>query len=394
VAVAPGAAGVARRDLHAHTVQSLQRRLADPAAAAMSAEAERGARFLLDRLQHHVAALEGFAGDGGVLQSLVQRTEFARTVTARSLDEPRAAWDRAIAAVASSPHYRGLRLRPILGLVPLGTDPESGLEEFAHLQSGTVPSRDATGRLVIGEDTAIVLVLLPGGEFEIGSQSTAADAPGYDPWRQPIEFDPGTVTLRPYLLGKYELTQGQVRAMGVPLQALGRVGKPQLDGTPFSARHPEESVIGPVVRGWLPHFELRLPDCFEWEVAARAGSRSIWGCGDRPEALQGCANVADATLAEQSPPGIDAELATRDGFVSHAPVGSLRPNRFGLHDMLGNVAEMTTAPTETGEVAVFARGGSYMLRPVGCRIGSLRYVMPNQTTPELGLRVARDLPRD
>jgi hypothetical protein len=41
-----------------------------------------------------------------------------------------------------------------------------------------------------------------------------------------------------------------------------------------------------------------------------------------------------------------------------------------------------------------ARGGSYMRRPTDCRIGSVRYVMPNQTTPELGLRVARSLPND
>lgn len=74
------------------------------------------------------------------MRAVERRATFARTVQARSIDEPRAAWDRTIAAVASSPLYGGLRLRPLLGLVPLGTDLDSGLEEFAHLQSGTVPS--------------------------------------------------------------------------------------------------------------------------------------------------------------------------------------------------------------------------------------------------------------
>ncbi len=385
---------LARATVHASTVQSLQRRLADPGAAAMAAEEERGAQFLLDRLQRHLAGLDAFAGDGGALRSMERRAEFARTVAARSIDQQQAAWARAIAAVGSSKHYGGLQLRPILGLVPLGADPDSGLEEFAHLQSGAVPVRGAAGRLVIGEDTGIVLVLLPGGEFEVGSQSQVPTEPYHDPWREEIEFDRGRGRLAPYLIGKYELTQGQVAAMGLPVQALGRMGNAQLEGPAFTGRHPEESVIGPVVREWLPHFDLRLPDCFEWEVAARAGTDSVWGFGDRPEDLQGCANVADATLADEGTAGIEADRAVRDGFLSHAPVGSLRPNRFGLHDVLGNVAEMTTAATDTGQVAIFARGGSYMLRPLDCRIGSIRYVMPNQTTPALGLRAARSLPSD
>jgi hypothetical protein len=41
-----------------------------------------------------------------------------------------------------------------------------------------------------------------------------------------------------------------------------------------------------------------------------------------------------------------------------------------------------------------ARGGSFMLPPKACRIGSVRLVMPNQTTPELGARVARSLLRE
>ncbi|HEX6812862.1 MAG TPA: bifunctional serine/threonine-protein kinase/formylglycine-generating enzyme family protein [Planctomycetota bacterium] len=382
-----------RRTQHADTAKSLQQRL-DDRASPMSASEERGARFLLGRLQEHVKSLDAFGGDRSTVRSVEKRTEFARTVHARSIDQHREAWDRTIAAVASSPHYGGLQLRPIVGLVPLGADPVSGLQEFAHLQSGAVPPRGQDGRLAIADDTAIVLVLLPGGDFDVGSQSTAPDEPRYDPLRKPIEIDPARVGLAPYLLGKYELTQGQVAAMGVPVQALGRMGKPQFEGPPFSARHPEESLIGPVLREWLPHFDLRLPDCFEWEVAARAGSHSVWGTGDRPEDLQGYANVADATLAEKSPGGIDADKTTRDGFLSHAPVGSLLPNRFGMHDMLGNVSEMTLAGTETGEVAVLARGGSYRLTPADCRIGSVRYVMPNQTTPELGVRVARSLPHD
>ena len=68
------------------------------------------------------------------------------------------------------------------GLVPLDRDPASGLLEFAHLPSGEPALRDpGTGRLVLTEETGIVLVLVPGGRTLVGVQADDPDAPRYDP---------------------------------------------------------------------------------------------------------------------------------------------------------------------------------------------------------------------
>ena len=386
---------VARRAIHASTVQELDARFPDAAAVSEtpSAEERRGALFLRDRLRKHVAALEDFARDGGVLRSVEDRAEFARTVHERTVTAARPAWDRAIAAIANSPRYAGLELRPITGLVPLGTDP-SGLEEFAHLQSGKVPVRAADGHLVIEDDTAIVLILLPGGEAVTGSQSIPGH-PHYDPHRTLIEMDVAQVRTAPFLIGKYELTQGQVRALGIASQSMSHIGHPRIDGPPVSARHPEESVLGPVVADWLQHYELRLPSFVEWEVAARGGGATIWVAGDEPASLQDHANVADASLGDYTEHERPWDGSVRDGFASHAPVGTFRPNQYGLHDVLGNVAELTVGELEgRSGTSYLARGGSYMLRPIDSRIGSVRLVLPNQTTPEIGVRVARSLPRN
>jgi hypothetical protein len=146
-------------------------------------------------------------------------------------------------------------------------------------------------------------------------------APRFAPHRQSIEFDLGTTRAEPYVIGKYELTQGQVQRLGVALQAFGRAGGESIDGRDYTLRHPEESVLAPALRSWLAQ------------------------------------------------------------------------NAFGLHDILGNVSERTVVPMEAGGEAFLVRGGSYMLPPLACRIGSVRMAGPNQTTPEIGVRVVRGLER-
>jgi serine/threonine protein kinase/formylglycine-generating enzyme required for sulfatase activity len=267
------------------------------------------------------------------VQRMQQRLEFARTIVARSLEEPREAWAAACAAIAKSPVYHGLALQPQRGLVPLGPDSDSGLWEFAHLTSGAVPLRDpATGKLRISAEDGIVLVLLPAGEFTMGADPIAPRVGAGD---QGTSFPPNIVKLDAFFLAKHEMTQAQwFRATGDNPSEITPAHSPSDE--PITLLHPVENVSWNDCQRTLSRLDLQLPTEARWEYGARGGTTTRWWSGPDGDSLEGCANVRDAQYERAGFPDC---APFEDKWVLHAPVGSYRANPFGLYDVLGNVAE-------------------------------------------------------
>lgn len=144
----------------------------------------------------------------------------------------------------------------------------------------------------------------------------------------------------------------------------------------------------------------RLLSEAEWEYAARGGQAAAWHSGNDPANLCAFGNGADAssTYAWRN-------SACSDRYPDRAaPVGSFRPNGFGLHDMMGNVWEWTAdcwhasyagAPAD-GSAWVSGctlpdrvlRGGAYSVDMDKLR-SSYRYHFAPGRMPFFGFRVAR-----
>ncbi|MEY8876880.1 MAG: formylglycine-generating enzyme family protein [Leptothrix sp. (in: b-proteobacteria)] len=174
------------------------------------------------------------------------------------------------------------------------------------------------------DDRCPWLVPVPAGAFTMGSPPTEGD----------VSIDEGPqhrVQLRRFAIGQFEVTFAQwdacVAAGGCPAQPLdegwGRGAQPVIHMTwDLTQRYLK----------WLSRRTgqtYRLPSESEWEYAARAGTTTPFGLGERIDPTS--ANIAGGFTYNGSKPGIDRQRTTA--------VGSFAPNAWGLHDMHGNVWE-------------------------------------------------------
>ncbi|MEQ8763657.1 MAG: protein kinase [Planctomycetota bacterium] len=248
------------------------------------------------------------------------------------------AWAKARKAIREHPLYSGLEIDRQPGLLPLGPDPDSTLWEFAHLISGEVPGRDPAGHIVIEDDSAIVLVLIPGGRDLLGSQGHDPRGPNYDQRTRPNESEPFEIELSPFFLSKFELTQGQwFRLTSTHPSPYGPNHERTRDDW---ARHPVEYISFDDCQSVLGRNGLALPTECQWEYATRAGTDTPWWTGEQSFDLQDVANLADESAANENPLLRRQYERWNDGHFIHSTVGEFRANPFGLHDVYGNVAEI------------------------------------------------------
>lgn len=139
---------------------------------------------------------------------------------------------------------------------------------------------------------------------------------------------------------------------------------------------------------WLSEktgMKVTLPTEDQWEVACLAGSEGPFYY--EGEDFAEYENMADKTFATYGYKGksihgyfevaLDVDLVVSegvylankqfyDGGCVTMPIGSYKPNKYGLYDMHGNAAEWTLSDFNPGEKTV--KGGSYLDRPERCRV--------------------------
>lgn len=369
-------------------------------------ESGRSLAWWREQLEQLVKDLEKFPE---TVERVEKRRAFALDIRRRSIDEPATLWSRASAEVAADARFAGFTLKPQIGLVPLGADPQTKLQEFVHLESGAAPQRDReTGRLQITRDTGLVLVLLPGGRVRTGidpvTETRPAGTPHADPGYRQWEGPSQELDLAPFFISKFEITVGQwlrTSEFAVLKKLMGSA----------SASAEEPRVLPATQINWFEcdtlftQLGLVIPTEAQWEYAARAGATTPFWSGMEGQTLNGKENFADRFAKENGGgDNWDFDVNLYDGWLGPSPVGTFAPNGFGLYDVSGNVAEwvrdtwedFTEHPARAGDGF---RAGSYQLHLVRgsdfandtpkARLGSRRGVPPETQNPTIGARPAR-----
>jgi formylglycine-generating enzyme required for sulfatase activity len=221
----------------------------------------------------------------------------------------------------------------------------------------------------------IEFVMLPSGEFQMGSQDNYAS-------ERPVH----TVSISHFFeLGEFEITQLQ-------WQTVMGFNPSKYQGN----NHPVEMVSWNDVQGFIAKLNLlndgyqyRLPTEAEWEYVCRAGTTGDWA-----------GNLDDIAWYSPDP----------DHQLGHTyDVGTKLPNAWGLYDMHGNVNEwvqdwydenyyaVSPAIDPPGPITSSAnparrglRGGSFGNHPDGNRSAFRHNARPETLTEIVGFRIMRE----
>jgi hypothetical protein len=227
---------------------------------------------------------------------------------------------------------------------------------------------------------------------------------------------------QPYWMGTCEITNGQFRLFDPGHSS--RYYTKRHDSTGDTKGFPLDTEAQPAIRvswdramafcRWLSEktgLKVSLPTEEQWEYACRAGNSGPFHFHDEDFSLW--ENMADKTFATRGFKGLSihghfqvagdcdlivaegVDLADRrfeDGGCVTMPVGSYKPNAFGLYDMHGNAAEWTCTEFAPGERTV--KGGSFLDRPERCSADQRHGYPPWQNVYNTGFRIVVELPEE
>ena len=247
------------------------------------------------------------------------------------------------------------------------------------------------------DQNGFCFVWCPAGTFLMGDK-TFEDA-------QPVQ-----VTLsKGFWIGKYETLGDEAHLFNAGGQKLGNryakflppsIGSVDKVAPEMKKWHAYSTDKGLAYEGWTYDY----PTEAEWEYACRAGSRAGYPSAIKDLGKYG--NFADRTLYD------DRELVhyvyacreADDGYGRvFAPVGQYLPNAWGIHDMLGNLAELCSTyyldkltagldpnfqslPAPRGSRHRVSRGGSWCSPPEYLHV-AFRNAFTGTQTPHIGMRL-------
>jgi sulfatase modifying factor 1 len=224
------------------------------------------------------------------------------------------------------------------------------------------PSATATTRDC---PTCPEMVLIRGGVFSMGAAPGEEEREGVPPAMRGRAQPQRQVAVQAFMMGRFEVSRDEFTEFFRATKqrtddacwAEGIDGK-RYHYKGFTWRKPgfEQSGRDPVVcvnwfearayTNWLSQItgkRYRLPSEAEWEYAARAGTTGPRPFAADPTTFCTRANVGDLSLADAYKHRRDTGRfgVCSDGFPFTSPGGTFPPNRFGLHDMMGNAWEWT-----------------------------------------------------
>jgi len=261
----------------------------------------------------------------------------------------------------------------VVAIAPFGSDEARQYQEQTAEALGVPIERSVD----LGNGVNMVFVLIPPGEFDMGSASS-------EEGRKSDEGPVHRVKIsKPFYMGKFSVTNGQHEILIDENPSYRHEGDLPVQGISL-----ENAVTFCEKLSYICGKHCRLPTEAEWEYACRAGTDTRFYFGDDGLSLDECAWYYD------------------NSGERVRPVGQKKPNAFGLYDMHGNIEEWcndwykknyySNSPhvdpqgPSSGKDHVF-RGGNWAHSELLCRSSDRNRLDPAYRYGVLGFRVVMEI---